>query len=109
MSRLLVCILFLSFLVGVCGTNSASAQEEKSAVQSDCNPAYYQDKQDYMCFGTVPEKIITDGNLFTGLRKSYLSLDYLSLGAKGTAAFFENVNLPCLILKDNLFLSILLI
>lgn len=111
MGRLLICILFISFFAGVFGNYDIPVKEEASIsdVQSDYGSTYYESEQDYICVGMVPEKIITDTNLLTGHRKSYLSFDYLSIETTGIKVFLEDLNLAGLILKDNLFLSTLLI
>jgi hypothetical protein len=111
MSRLLIFIFFcLSSFIGVSGNDDMTRKDELSGGQSDHDTsASFQEEQSFIYFGIVPEKIITDTNLLTATKKNFFSFDYLSQGLKDAKFFFEDSNLPYLILKDNLFLSILLI
>jgi hypothetical protein len=93
----------------VCGNDGGTKKEELSGIQCGHDAwASYREGRSFTYFGIVPEKIITDTNLLTGTKKkNFFSCDYLSDGLKDVVV--EDINLPYLIQKDNLFLSILLI
>lgn len=111
MARLFISILFIFFIVGAFGNHDASVKEDISDLLSGHESSCYENEHSSYYLGIVPEKIVTDTNLLTGtgLQKKYLSFDSHSVEVQGIRIFLEDRNLACLILKDNLFLSILLI